>query len=225
MPVRHFVSALALALCVMTPLHARSPINTVKTEEPLVALTFDDGPHEPNTNRLLEILAREDVRVTFFEVGQNVLKHPALARAIAAAGHEIGNHSRTHANLGKLESLEQIRAEVVDTQTILRETIGVAPVVFRAPFGSHGPALWTVLDELKLPSVLSAIHVGDWEKDITAERIIERASAAKAGDVILLHTWQDKTLEAMPEIIRRLRAKGLRFVSASELIARRAGEG
>jgi Predicted xylanase/chitin deacetylase len=216
---RHLASVFALGLCLLTPLHARSPINTVKTDEPLVALTFDDGPHQPNTTRLLEILAGEDVRVTFFEIGRNVGKHPELARAIVAAGHEIGNHSLTHANLGKIDSVEQIRAELVDTQTVIRDTVGAAPVVFRAPFGSHGPALWTVLDELKLPSVLSALHVGDWEKDITTEQIVDRAAAAKAGDVVLLHTWQNKTLEAMPEIIRRLRAKGLRFVTVSELLA------
>lgn len=215
--------ALTLALFTLplavTTLSARGPVNAVATTEPAVALTFDDGPHAANTPRLLELFAREDIRVTFFEVGDTVAKHPGLARAVAEAGHEIGNHSKTHPHLGKMNDLDAVRAELVETQRIIEQAAGVTPRVFRAPFISHGPALWTVLDELKLPSVASRLHVGDWEGKITTEEIIERASRAEAGDIILLHTWQNKTVEALPELIRRLRAKGLRFATVSELLA------
>lgn len=201
------------------PAAAQSPIRAVKTAEPVVALSFDDGPQEPNTRRLIELFAREGVRATFFEVGDNVRRHPELARALVAAGHEIGNHSKTHPKLGEIAEIELVRAEVVETQAAVVEITGKAPTVFRAPYISHGPALWAVLAELKLPSVSSRLHVADWEGTVTAEAILERASQAEPGDVILLHTWQDKTLQALPEIIRRLRAKGLRFVTVSELLA------
>lgn len=203
----------------MVALFAAPPIDAVKTDQPVVALTFDDGPHPANTARMLGIFARENVRVTFFEVGKNVVQHPGLARAVLAAGHELGNHSRTHANLGKMRDIEAVRAEVTETQRIIQEATGFTPVVFRAPFLGHGPELHAVLDELKLPSINARISTDDWDAKVTREMIIERASKAGPGDIVLMHTWPDKTVEALPEIIARLRAKGLRFVTVSELLA------
>lgn len=203
----------------MAALFAAPPIDAVKTDQPVVALTFDDGPHPANTARLLEIFARENVRVTFFEIGKNVAQHPALARAVLAAGHELGNHSKTHANLGKLADPAAVRAELVETQQIITDATGFTPVVFRAPYLAHGPALHAVLDELKLPSINARISTNDWDAKVTREMIIESASKAGPGDIVLLHTWPDKTVEALPEIIARLRAKGLRFVTVSELLA------
>jgi peptidoglycan-N-acetylglucosamine deacetylase len=210
---------LATFLSFMTALPAQSPLKSVKTTGPVVALTFDDGPHPVNTARMLELFARENVKVTFFEIGKNVAAHPDLARAIHAAGHEIGNHSKTHPRLGDMTDLAAVRAELVETQSIIHDATGFTPVVFRAPYISHGPALWTILDELKLPSVSAAISTADWDSKVTREMIIERASKAGPGDIVLMHTWPDKTVEALPEIIANLRAKGLRFVTVSELLA------
>lgn len=212
-------STLALASLAMSLAATAQPVAFVATDQPVVALTFDDGPHETRTARLLEILAREDVRATFFEIGRNVADHPDLARAVVAAGHEIGNHTQTHANLAKLDDLDAVRTEIVQSQTLIHETTGVAPRVFRAPFLAHGPHVWTVLGELGLPSITTRVATRDWSADTTREQIIETAASAGPGDIILLHTWPEKTLEAMPEIIARLRAKGLRFVTVSELLA------
>lgn len=218
MPPRLRTLALLCLASLMPSLLARSPINVVPTDHPVVALTFDDGPHPTNTPRLLELFAKEEVRVTFYEIGRHVAQHPELARAVVAAGHEIGNHSKTHPRLGDMD-IDAVRAELVETQAIVEETTGQVPRTFRAPFISHGPALWTVLDELSLPSIASRLQTHDWEKDVTVEQIIERSCRAAPGDVILLHTWQNKTVEALPEIIRRLREKGLRFVTMTELLA------
>lgn len=204
----------------MTTPSARTPITAVKTDQPVVALTFDDGPHPTNTARMLELFAQENVKATFFEIGDNVAKHPELARAILAAGHEIGNHSKTHPNFGEMTDIDAVRAELAETQAIIKATTDFTPTTFRAPYISHGPALWTVLDELKLPSLGSAHAAFDWEAHCTVDTIIERCSQAGPGDIVLLHTWSDKTVAALPEIIRRLRAKGLRFITASELLAR-----
>lgn len=202
----------------MTQLAAQTPIQSIKTREPVVALTFDDGPHVTITAQMLELFAREKIKVTFFEVGKNVAQFPELAKAVLAAGHEIGNHSKTHANLGEMADAAAVRAEVVETQDIIRKATGYTPVVFRAPFLSHGPALWTVLNELKLPSI-NGIEATDWEASTTKESIVATCSKAGPGEIILLHTWPKQTVEALPEIIRNLRAKGLRFVTVSELIA------
>lgn len=210
---------LATLVCLMTTLSAQTMIKSVKTDLPVVALTFDDGPHPVQTQALLDLFAREKIKVTFFEVGQNVAKYPELARAIHAAGHELANHSKTHPKLGEMTDVAAVRAELTETQTLIKDTTGVAPVVFRAPYISHGPALWTVLDELKLPSISGSFSASDWDAKVTKDQIIETCSKAGAGDIVILHTWPEKTAEALPAIIANLRAKGLGFVTVSELLA------
>lgn len=202
----------------MSHLPDRTMITTVKTEQPVVALTFDDGPHVTITGRMLQLFERENVKVTFFELGKNVAQFPDLARAVIAAGHEIGNHGRTHVNLGEMTDVATVRAEVVETQDIIRNVTGFTPAVFRAPFLSHGPALWTVLQELNLPSV-GGIFATDWDASTTAQSIVETCSKAGPGDLILLHTWPPQTVEALSGLIRNLREKGLHFVTVSELLA------
>ncbi len=216
-PLRLLPFALLALMPFGTMLSAQAPIHTVKTRQPLVALTFDDGPHANNTPRLIELFAREKIQVTFFEIGKHVARHPELVRALAEAGHEIGNHSKTHPRLGDM-TLEEVRAELIETQAAIREATGHEPKIFRAPFLNHGPQVWTVLGELGLPSIGTRLSTNDWATDVTVEQIVERSSRAEAGDIILLHTWQNKTVEALPEIIRNLRAKGLRFVTVSELL-------
>ncbi|WP_162525307.1 polysaccharide deacetylase family protein [Rariglobus hedericola] len=203
----------------MTSVSAQPMIKSVQTGQPVVALTFDDGPHATQTPVLLELFARENIKVTFFEIGQNVAKHPDLARAIVTAGHEIANHSKTHPKLGDMSDIAAIRAELVETQTIIKEATGITPVVFRAPYISHGPALWTVLGELKLPSISGSFSASDWDAKVTEDQIIATCSQAGAGDIVILHTWPEKTADALPAIIANLRAKGLRFVTVSELLA------
>ncbi|HEX8371237.1 MAG TPA: polysaccharide deacetylase family protein, partial [Chthoniobacterales bacterium] len=166
---------------------SQTPVESIQTKEPVVALTFDDGPHVTITAQMLELFARENIKVTFFEIGKNVLQFPELAKAVVAAGHEIGNHSRNHVNLGEMTEVDAVRAEIVETQEIIRETTGFTPVVFRAPFLSHGPALWPVLEELNLPSI-NGIAAADWDASTTKESIVETYSNMNAGEIILLHT-------------------------------------
>lgn len=218
MPLR-LLFILATLVPLMTTLSAQTAIKSVKTDQPVVALTFDDGPHPVQTQVLLDLFAREKIKVTFFEVGNNVAKYPELARAIHAAGHELANHSRTHPKLGEMTDVAAVRAELVETQAIIKDATGVTPVVFRAPYISHGPALWTVLGELKLPSISGSFSGSDWDANVTKDQIVETCSKAGPGDIVILHTWPEKTAEALPAIIANLRAKGLRFGTVSELLA------
>lgn len=219
MSSRFLTPTLALLACLMNTLPAQTPIKSVKTGQPVVALTFDDGPHPTQTAILLELFAREKIKVTFFEIGKNVAAHPALARDIVAAGHEIANHSKTHPKLGEMTDVAAVRAELVETQAIIKEATGVTPVLFRAPYISHGPALWAVLDELKLPSISGAHSASDWDAKVTREQVVANCSKAGPGDIVILHSWPEKTASALPKIIANLRAKGLRFVTVSELLA------
>ncbi|MGE0405291.1 MAG: polysaccharide deacetylase family protein [Candidatus Korobacteraceae bacterium] len=105
-----------------------------------LALTFDDGPSDPCTLRLLEVLARHEVRATFFMIGRAVEHHPEIARAVASAGHSIGNHTFTHSLLTLLPAT-RICAEIEGCDRVLREIIGRPSVLFRPPYGGRRPGV------------------------------------------------------------------------------------
>jgi peptidoglycan/xylan/chitin deacetylase (PgdA/CDA1 family) len=216
---------LALPVVGLNAVEAREPIGNVKTDQPAVALTFDDGPCWL-TPKFLELFKKEGVKATFFEGGSSIKKNPELAKRIIKEGHEIGNHTINHPHLAKLKTDAEIRKEIAGNQTIIKDAVGVEAKVFRAPFGEHDQRVWKVLDELKLPSVMARVNTRDWDgKNATVKSITESATAeTKAGDIILMHIWQQKTLDAMPEIIKRLKAKGYRMVTVSELLAMEKSE-
>jgi peptidoglycan/xylan/chitin deacetylase (PgdA/CDA1 family) len=160
------------------------PVERVETKQQLVAITFDDGPHAVNTPKLLELFKKNNAKATFFVVGKNVRKHPELAKRMQAEGHELGNHTTTHADLAKLGDLKKVRKEIEDTQKILTETIGKPALVFRAPFLSHDKNVWTVLKDM--PSINASRLTTDWRGDCTAQSIFEQATQdTKAGDTVL----------------------------------------
>ncbi|WP_309383825.1 polysaccharide deacetylase family protein [Cerasicoccus frondis] len=195
-----------------------APIYRVETDQPYICLTFDDGPIIETSRQWIELFDAHDCRATFFDLGNNVLAEPELAKAVFAAGHEIGNHSMSHPHLPEL-SLDEVRAQLTECSRVFQEVFGVAPKVFRAPFGEHSDDVWTVLAELGLPAIMGK-GASDWTPSVTVEHIIEKTTeGVEAGDIFILHTWQAKTLTAMPEMIRRFKAKGLQLVTVSELLA------
>lgn len=135
-----------------------------------IALTFDDGPSSRNTEPLLEVLAEYNVQATFFLIGNHVRRHPRLARLVASAGHAIGNHTDMHPDLAR-KSDTRIHAELLRTQQILQDTVGITPRIFRPPYGSRRPAVLRIARSLGLVPVLWNITAQDW-KPIPAERIL-----------------------------------------------------
>jgi peptidoglycan/xylan/chitin deacetylase (PgdA/CDA1 family) len=210
---------LLMATAIMsTTSWAQKPVERVETDQPLVAITFDDGPNPVNGPKLLALFKKTGVRATFFVNGNNLRKHPELAKRMVAEGHELGNHTTSHANLAKLGDLEKVRKQIEETQTIMKETVGKPAAVFRAPFLSHDKNVWTVLNGM--PAINASRDTKDWSKDSTVESIIDKATKeTKAGDIILMHSWSGKTIEAMPKIVKALQAKGLKLVTVTELLA------
>jgi peptidoglycan/xylan/chitin deacetylase (PgdA/CDA1 family) len=211
---------LALSVVGLHAVETREPIGNVKTDQPVVALTFDDGPCWL-TPKFLELFKKEGVKATFFELGKSIKKNPELAKRIVKEGHEIGSHTMSHPHLAKLKTDAEIRKEITGNQAVIKNAVGVEPKVFRAPFGEHDERVWKVLDELKLQSVMARVDTLDWDnQNATVDSITERAVVGtQAGDIILMHIWQQKTLDAMPEIIKGLKAKGYRMVTVSELLS------
>jgi peptidoglycan/xylan/chitin deacetylase (PgdA/CDA1 family) len=137
-----------------------------------IALTYDDGPNDIVTERLLEVLAKHEVRATFFLIGRFVRQRPEIARAIAASGHLIGNHTMTHPWLA-WQSASRIREELADCNAVIEDTIGQKVRYFRAPHGARRPAVLHTARTLGLISVQWNILAGDW-KAIDAQEILDR---------------------------------------------------
>jgi peptidoglycan/xylan/chitin deacetylase (PgdA/CDA1 family) len=140
-----------------------------------LALTFDDGPNPAWTPRLLDILARNSVRATFFLLGSHAQAEPELARCIAAAGHLIGNHSWSHPNLA-LCGRKRIQEELSRTRDELEQIAGAPVKFFRPPFGARRPAVLSLARELGMVPVLWNAMTSDW-REPAAARIAQRLTA------------------------------------------------
>jgi peptidoglycan/xylan/chitin deacetylase (PgdA/CDA1 family) len=160
-----------------------------------LALTYDDGPNDPHTLRLLDLLARHNVRATFFLIGRFVLQRPEIARAILQAGHAIGNHSFTHPLL-TLKSTTEIHQELSQCSAALEDATGQSFNLFRPPFGGRRPAVLRIARELGLEPIMWNITGYDWSAPpaATIERTV--AKHIRGGDVILLHDGGHKHLGA-----------------------------
>ena len=137
-----------------------------------IALTYDDGPNDIVTERLLEVLAHHNVRATFFLIGRYVRQRPQIARVIASSGHLIGNHSMTHPWLA-WQSATRIREELAGCNALLEDTLGVPIRYFRAPHGARRPAVLSIARSLGLTPVQWNIIPGDWQP-VGAEEIAAR---------------------------------------------------
>jgi len=137
-----------------------------------IALTYDDGPNDIVTERLLDVLAHHNVRATFFLIGHYVRQRPQIARAIAASGHLVGNHTMTHPWLA-WQSTARIRQELDGCNAILEDTLGIPIRYFRAPHGARRPAVLSIARSLGLTPVQWNIIPKDWQP-IGAEEIAVR---------------------------------------------------
>jgi len=197
-------------------------IHRVDTDEKLVALTFDDGPTPEKTEQILQILAAEAISATFFLTGKEVAQQPALLRQILAAGHQVGNHSFHHQRL-IFKSSAYIGAEVEDTDAQLRQHGVDGVIYFRPPYGKKLVMLPWYLMKTNRTSItwdVAPENYPSMAKDpvALADFTVEQT---KPGSIILLHVMYDSrraTMQAVPDIIRRLKAQGYRFVTVHELV-------
>jgi peptidoglycan/xylan/chitin deacetylase (PgdA/CDA1 family) len=190
-----------------------------------IALTYDDGPNDPHTLKLLDVLAKHNVRATFFMIGRYVRQRPDIARAVAQAGHVIGNHTLTHPLL-IFKSEAQTRAQLVDCHQALQDAIGEHSNLFRPPWGGRRPATLRIARELELQTVMWNVTGYDWDAPPAA--VIEKkvARQMRGGDVILLHDGghralgadRAQTVMATDNLIRRYKDEGYEFVPVPEMM-------
>lgn len=177
-----------------------------------VALTFDDGPGQ-HTERLLDELASSQAPATFFLLGQNVARQPQVVARMAAAGHEIGNHTWDHKQLTKL-GVEAQRREI-DRAAAAIAGAGARATVFRPPYGSHNATTDAVAG---LPVVLWDVDTLDWKTRDTDATVKAALSGAKPGSIVLMHDIHEPTVAAVPRIVAGLRERGFTLVTVSELL-------
>lgn len=194
-----------------------------------LALTFDDGPSE-STPALLEILAAHRVRATFFMCGHNVRRLPEIARQVASAGHEIGNHTDTHPRFD-FKPPDFIYRELASAQDSIHTHTGATPAFFRAPYGVRWFGLRRAQQRLQLTGVMWTVIGRDWS--LPAHRVFARLTrGASNGGVLCLHDGRrlqpapeiPATLDAVARAVPWLKERGFQFQTLSEMIAPRRAE-
>jgi peptidoglycan-N-acetylglucosamine deacetylase len=195
-------------------------VTSVATAEPVLALTFDDGPSPHHTPAILKLLGREQIQATFFVVGSTVERYPELARRIFEEGHELGNHSYSHRPM-VLMSQRTIRAEIERTDSLIRAAGAAGPISFRPPYGKRLIGLPWYLSRTGRPTILWSLEPDTWHSD--AEDMVRHVlENVRPGSIILLHVEmaaRDQERAALVELLPRLRERGYRFVTISELLA------
>jgi peptidoglycan/xylan/chitin deacetylase (PgdA/CDA1 family) len=187
-------------------------------DRPSIALTFDDGPSEA-TPELLSVLENHGARATFFQCGIDVRRLPGVVRQVAAAGHEIGNHSDTHDRL-YFRSARAIYDQLARAQESISETAGVMPTLFRAPYGARWFGLRAAQRKLGLLGVMWTAIGRDWK--LPAPAVVARlVTAARNGAIFCLHDGRGPArtcIEAVRRLIPALLEKGYHFETVSEIL-------
>lgn len=195
-------------------------VTAVDTRDPVVALTFDDGPGSVYTDSVLDLLKAENARATFFVIGEALERRPETARRIVAEGHELGNHSYSHRRL-VLVPQRTIRHEVERTDSLIRQLGASGPIYFRPPYGKRLIGLPWYLARTGRITVLWSLEPDTWHRAAPdmARHVMENI---RPGAIILLHVeLQSRSEErrALRMMIDGLQRRGYDFVTVSELLA------
>lgn len=189
--------------------------DAIKSEKKYIALTFDDGPHPVYTSKILSILDEKKTPATFFIVGNRAELHPTLLRHMKQAKYEIGNHTYDHVDLVKIKENEFLNQMEKCSEAIYNAT-GEYPKIYRPPFGRISKANEQLIGE-KMNKILWTVDSLDWktsDKNKIVQKIIK---SVKNKSIILMHDFYSQSVEALPEIIDKLKEQGYEFVTVSEL--------
>lgn len=223
LPTAFLLAAYVLAVWPQSQVYGRV-VTHGPGNAPLVALTFDDGPNEPATSRILDVLADKGVKATFFVVGENARVFPDTVRREVAEGHAVGNHSYRHRKRDTL--LDPRYRELARTQDAIEQVAGVRPSLYRSPNGFHTPWQLRAVRRAGLTTVHWNVQTRDWQRpdpDTIVRRVLDHVSP---GAIVLMHDGDDThhgsdrtpTIEALPKLIDALRARGYRLVTVPELL-------
>jgi peptidoglycan/xylan/chitin deacetylase (PgdA/CDA1 family) len=201
------------------------PPGSKESRSKQLALTYDDGPNDPHTLRLLEVLAKHNVKATFFLIGRYAQQRPDIVREIVNAGHIVGNHTFSHPNL-IFASASRTRTQLRECQEAITQAIGQHSPLFRPPFGGRRPGTLGVARSLGLVPVMWNVSGEDW-KGYSADAIKQKIRRqVRRGDVILLHdgshtgmgTDRSQTIIATDQLIAETKSEGFEFTTIPEMM-------
>lgn len=191
---------------------------SVDRTDKVLALTFDDGPHPVLTAALLDLLKEEGVPATFFVTGRNATAFPELIRRMVDEGHEVENHSWTHRRFTELSD-EEISEEIISTNKAIMAAAGKKSLFFRPPYGAlREDQEVMIYDKFRLRVAMWSVDPKDWKRPGVAEVERRMVAGAQPGAVILAHDIHPGTIDAMPGVIRQLKAKGYGFKRLDDLV-------
>lgn len=195
------------------------PIYRVQTEEKKIAISFDCAWGVDYTDKLLAVMEEENVHCTFFMVEFWAKKHPEYVKKISDLGHEIGTHSATHPYMSKLDKTA-IQKELTTSTQAIENITNKKVEVFRPPYGDYNDLLIDTATEMGLYTIQWDVDSLDW-KNLSAQEIVNRVTGrATNGSIVLFHNQGLHTAEALPTIIKQLKAKGYTFMRIGDLIYR-----
>lgn len=195
------------------------PIYCVQTDKPQIALSFDAAWGNEDTQRILDTLAKYNVKVTFFMTGGWIETYPEDVKRIAAAGHDLGNHSQNHKQMSQL-SKENCIEEIQKPHDLVKQLTGIDMFLFRPPYGDYNNTLVQAAYEIKYYPIQWDVDSLDW-KDYGADDIVNRVVNHKNlgnGSIILCHNGAKYTADALDALITGLQDKGYELVPISQLI-------
>ena len=220
--------AVGLALCLlcMVPRAAMAaatqrdlPIYCVQKDSKVCSLTFDAAWGNEDTQQLIDILGKYNIKATFFVVGEWVDKYPESVKALHDAGHEIMNHSDNHPYFTKL-SAEQIKTQLNTCNEKIAAITGVTPILFRPPYGDYNDSVVATVRECGMYCIQWDVDSLDW-KDPTPDQICQRVlKRVQSGSIVLFHNAAKNTPAALPSVIEGLIQQGYSMVPVSQLILR-----
>ncbi|MCJ7839996.1 polysaccharide deacetylase family protein [Lederbergia sp. NSJ-179] len=196
---------------------AKQQKNSPTHEGKYVALTFDDGPSSDVTPRVLDTLAQHDAKATFFMLGNRVEALPKTAQQVAAAGHEIGNHTVDHADLSTLDP-EGIRNEIGQSADSIEQATGIRPYFIRPPYGAFNDAVINDVANQGDTLILWSVDSLDWQSRNANAVISEIQKEITSGAIVLMHDIHPSTADALPQLLDWLESQGYQFVTVSQLL-------
>jgi peptidoglycan-N-acetylglucosamine deacetylase len=198
----------------------------VPIDEKVIALTFDDGPDPEDTPYILDLLKQYDVKATFFVVGKKVSWYPELAKREVLEGHEIANHTYNHIYFNKRMTDSSINKEILKAEQTIISITGKKPTLFRPPGGFYSENVIRVLQKSGYQLIMWSWHQDsrDWDRPGVQKIVNGILKKTQNGDIVLLHDYvegETQTIEALKQILPKLKERGYRFVTVSELLAYR----
>ena len=193
------------------------PVYSVEREDKVISVTFDASWGGDKTLAILDLLDQYDAKATFFLVGIWVDKYPELVKEIAARGHEIGNHSDSHAHFTKL-SEGQIRQELDACSDKIEALTGTRPTLFRPPYGDYDNKVVTVTRAEGYECVQWSVDSLDWKNRGVSDLVKRATTNVQKGDIVLFHNDSQYIVDALPQVLEHYRKQGFTMIPAGEIL-------